>query len=217
VVLNANVTGSYQYTSLIFIAMIVAPWIICSKHGRRRIGLTKPTSFSAILLFILVGLALCAVTYLIFYLPYEKSIRNVFVYVSSTYTNVPEPMDNSARLTFFLIYAAIGMTFSPLGEEFLYRGIIHECFKADLGESKASMVDSAAFSVVHLSHFGIVYTATVGWQFLLTPSIMWMTLLFLTCLTFSMARRKTGSIFGSVLSHASFNIAMNYFIFYHVL
>ena len=49
------------------------------------------------------------------------------------------------------------MTFSPIGEELFYRGIVHGSFTGRFGEQKASFFDSLTFAITHLAHFGIVY------------------------------------------------------------
>ena len=44
-VLNANVSGSYQLVSLVFVSMWISPWIFLSKFGRRKMGLKMPSNF----------------------------------------------------------------------------------------------------------------------------------------------------------------------------
>ena len=215
--MQANITGSYQYTSILFVVMILSPWILLNKTGRRWIGLRLPSNPGYTFLSILVGVALAVGTFLVFDGLYGHDTRNAYVYISRSYTNVPSVLDESTRRMFFLIYAGISMVFSPLGEEFVYRGLIHNCFKEDVGERRASLVDSGAFATVHLSHFGIVYTQLDGWEFLPVPAMVWMSIIFLTGLMFSWARRRSGSVFGSVFCHAAFNAGMNYTIFYYIL
>ena len=38
--------------------------------------------------------------------------------------------------------------------------------------------------------------------------------MFLTCLVFNQVRRESGSILGAILTHAGFNFAMGFLIFY---
>ena len=76
-------------------------------------------------------------------------------------------------------------------------------------------MDSAAFGLTHLAHFGIVYIAN-EWHFLLVPALIWTTLIFLTGILFNICKYKSGSIWGAILSHMGFNLSMTYFIFYHI-
>ncbi len=108
------------------------------------------------------------------------------------------------------------MTFSPIGEELFYRGIVHGSFVPQLGEQKASIADSLAFALTHLAHFGIVYTAG-SWNFLFLPAMLWVFFMFLSSRIFFICKEKTGSISGAILSHAAYNLTMMYFIFYQVL
>jgi membrane protease YdiL (CAAX protease family) len=108
------------------------------------------------------------------------------------------------------------MTFSPIGEELFYRGIVHGSFAVNFGEQKASLADSSAFALTHLAHFGIVYISA-SWHFLFVPALLWVLSMFLASLAFTKCKEKTGSILGAIICHAAFNMAMMYFIFYHII
>lgn len=145
------------------------------------------------------------VVYLLFFLAFGNIIQNSYVYISgvSAFTGIELTPD--IRLTYFLIYAASGMTFSPIGEEFMYRGVIHGCFVPRFGENKASVIDSLAFAFTHLAHFGIVYVSGV-WQFLPIPACMWIVSMFVVSRCFFVCKKKSDSLLGAILSHAAFNI-----------
>ena len=108
------------------------------------------------------------------------------------------------------------MTFSPIGEELFYRGVVHACFATNNGEQKASIYDSLAFGLTHLAHFGIVYIAG-AWSFLFIPALLWVIGMFFASRLFFVCKQKTQSILGAMICHAGFNITMIYFIFYHIL
>jgi uncharacterized protein len=92
---------------------------------------------------------------------------------------------------------------------------VHDSLAADYGHKKASIIDSAAFAVTHLAHFGIVFN--VGhWEFLFLPGIIWLISIFLAGRLFYFCRFKTGSVFGAIAAHSGFNLAMMYIIFYHI-
>ncbi|MGB3183611.1 MAG: type II CAAX endopeptidase family protein [Cyclobacteriaceae bacterium] len=212
-VLQAMVSGSYGTVSFVFIVMAALPFILLTREGRRAIGIRKPSRWSGLLVGIVLGSGICLVLYLAS-LPFSS--LTWFEYVSGTYAGLPDPMPDSERLVYFMIFSGVSMTFSPIGEELFYRGLVHENFRISWGERAASLTDSAAFALVHLAHFGIVYTAG-EWSFLPLPSLVWVGLLFVACLLFNYSRRLSGSILGAILSHAAFNLAMNYVIFYRVI
>lgn len=215
-VLWANQTGSYQYVSLIFVSMWVVPFVLLSREGRRAMGIRRPGNFTWPFIGFLAGLAFCALLFGFAYQVYGLTENNWLYYISGTYSNLPAEMDAGTRLTFFLIFAGIGMAFSPIGEELFYRGLVHENFRHSFGQRIASALDSLAFSLVHLAHFGLVWSAG-SWKFLLFPALYWLAALFALCLSFSWFRKRSGSILGAVLAHAGFNLGMNYFIFYHII
>jgi len=113
----------------------------------------------------------------------------------------------------FTIFAFTGMIFSPIGEELFFRGIVHESFARSIGDRKAALVDSAAFAITHISHFGFVFINN-KWSFLILPTLIWVASMFLVCVLFFICKKRSGSIWGAVICHAAFNLGMIYCIFY---
>ena len=214
-VLHANVTRSYQFIALFFVALIALPFLLLSQAGRQRIVLVWPARWWGVLLGGLLGVLSCAVLFYAASFCFGLTASNPLVYISRTY-QVPSVLNEDTRRMYFLIYAGTSMLFSPIGEELFYRGLVHECFTASLGTKRATLLDSAAFAVVHLAHFGLVYSGQ-GWHFLFWPSLLWVASLFVSCLLFTVGRAKSGSVWGAVMAHALFNVTMSYFIFYHLL
>lgn len=215
-VLEASKTGNYNFTSIVFLLMGLLPFILLNKQGKKLIGIKKPGNSTWLFYSFLIGIAACTFVYLIGQWLYGSSISNWFEYISNSYTIPTEELQGKSRNIYFLIFAIIGMTFSPIGEELLYRGLIHQSFVPRFGESTASTIDSLAFAIVHLAHFGIIYIAGT-WEILYIPALIWMILMFLASKLFFICKSKSDSIYGAILCHAGFNFAMTYFIFYHIL
>ena len=178
----------------------------------------KPTHDPWLFFSFLTGVVSCSVMFGVAELFFGDTVNNWFVYISKSYSTV-DLIRNAAgreKLIYFLINALLVMTFSPIGEELLYRGMIHGSFATRLGERQASLIDSLAFSLTHLAHFGIVIISGV-WSFLPLPGLLWVFFMFGNSRLFFFCKEKTGSLLGAVLCHAGFNLAMTYFIFYHIL
>ncbi len=206
-VMNANMSGQIQYVSIIFTLMFFTPLLFLKKAGRREMGLRKSTQPLWLLWGFLLGCGMCLLFFFINRLIFGLEITNPFVYIASTTTSG----DNS--MLYFLIYLMIMMTFSPIGEELFYRGVVHQAFREQLGDKRASVIDSAAFALTHLVHFGIIYTAGV-WKLLPLPALLWVIAMFFTCMIFNRVRMESGSILGAILCHAGFNFAMGFLMFY---
>lgn len=215
-VLQANVTGSYQVVSVLFVAMIVMPWLLLTPAGRRRIGLVRPTAWRWVLVAMVAGAGVALMVYDGAASFWGHSTSNPFAYIALSYSNVPTSPSDADRLVYFAIFAVIGMLFSPIGEEVLYRGIVHNSFAARLGERPAAFIDGGAFAVTHLAHFGVVFIAG-AWAFLPLPGLFWITAMFLASLAFHGFRKLSGSLLGAISAHAGFNLAMNWLIFYAIL
>jgi membrane protease YdiL (CAAX protease family) len=215
-VLGANVSGNYGTASIVFFLMWFTPLLFLTKEGRREIGMCRPNRYIRLLGVFTVGALSCAVIFGIFTLCYGKGVGNAFVYMTGATGQIGGAISDSDRLTYFLIAAIPSMIFSPIGEEFLFRGVVHGSFVGRFGEVRASFFDSAAFALTHLAHFGIVYSAG-SWSFMPIPALLWVLSMFLVSQVFFRCKLMCNSIFGAVLSHSGFNFAMMYFIFYHIL
>lgn len=213
IVLNTNLTNDYGPVSMLFAFMALLPFILLNREGRRYIGITKPKNYWWLILSLLIGIAISSLIYLIFTAFYDHSISNAMVYISNSYQVVE--LNDSNKFTFFIIFAITSMIYSPLGEELFYRGLIHGSFAKDFGENKASIIDSLAFALAHLSHFGVIYYLG-GWSFLPIPALIWFIGMFILSRAFLICKQKSGSILGAIIGHSGFNLAMIYWIFYHI-
>ena len=140
------------------------------------------------------------------------SFQNWYQYVEKSY-KIPINISPTDRNIMFSIMAITGITFSPIGEELFFRGIIHSSFAKSIGDKKASLVDSSAFALTHISHFGLVFINN-KWDFFIIPTIIWVTSMFLVSLLFYNFRKKSDSILGAIICHAAFNLGMIFCIFY---
>jgi len=213
-VMQANMEGGYGKIFIVFLIMWFAPLIFLTKQGRKNIGIKRPSKYIHLLYSFLIGIASCTLIFILFQSLYGNTLSNSFVYISRIGVS-PENISSSDRLIYFIVAVIPSMIFSPIGEEFLYRGVIHGSFVGKFGELKASVFDSLAFALTHLAHFGIVYNGE-AWNFLILPSILWITSMFIVSQVFFRCKVMSQSIFGAVLSHSGYNFAMMYFIFYHL-
>lgn len=213
IVLQSYVTRSYGIVMFVFLAMWFVPFIFLTGYGRKCIGIRKPDHCGRLFLSFIAGGMSCAVIFALFFLLYDKTIDNAFVYIGGN--NPGAFISGPDKQLYFGIAVIPSMIFSPIGEEFLYRGVIHGSFVQRFGESKASVLDSLAFAVTHVAHFGIVYVSGI-WQFLPFPAILWVLSMFVVSQIFFRCKQFCNSIWGAVFAHAGFNCFMMYFIFYQL-
>jgi membrane protease YdiL (CAAX protease family) len=148
-VMNANVTGQTQWVSIIFTLMFFTPLLFLRKAGRWEMGVLRSSQPLWLLWGFLLGCGMCLLLFFINRLIFGLEISNPFVYIASMTTS------GDTSMVYFLIYLAIMMTFSPIGEELFYRGVV-----------------------------------------------------------FNRVRKESGSILGAILTHAGFNFAMGFLMFY---
>ncbi|MBT8302665.1 MAG: CPBP family intramembrane metalloprotease [Maribacter sp.] len=208
-------SGDNKYLSFIFILMIIIPFFILSKDGKEYIKIKKPKNLTTLFYSFLLGGIICILIFFIGQILYGNELANWFKYIGESYPINFEELSISDKNIYFIIFIIIGMTFSPFGEELLYRGLIHGSLIKRFGDHKSAIIDSLAFGLTHLAHFGIIYQKGT-WDFYLVPSLIWITLIFVTGLAFNYCRKISDSIWGAIISHMAFNMVMTYLIFYEI-
>lgn len=211
IVLHSYVARSYGTTMFVFLTMWFVPFVVLTRQGRRQIGLVRPACLWRLLPALLFGALSCAVLFLLFGLLFSDSISNPFAYIAGN--NPGASVSGPEKSVYFWVAVIPSMLFSPIGEEFLYRGVVHGSFVPRFGETTASVFDSTAFALTHLAHFGIVYAAGV-WRFLPVPALLWVLSMFAVSRLFFRCKQYAGSLWGAVFAHAGFNAMMMYLIFY---
>ncbi|MBK9745127.1 MAG: CPBP family intramembrane metalloprotease [Saprospiraceae bacterium] len=202
-VLNANSGGNNGYIGLIMTISAIAPFLFLTKFGRNQIGITKPLNYKWLFIALVGGLIASLLLNFIGQILYYNSFQNWYQYIGKS-------MDKSKG---FAIIATMGMIFSPIGEELFFRGLFIPVLQNHWEKKKASIVDSSAFALTHISHFGLVFINNT-WDFYFFPTIIWVSSMFLVSLLFFTFRKKVGSILGAIVCHAAFNFGMTYSIFY---
>jgi len=211
-VLNANATGNYSNIGLVMVISAIAPFLFLSKSGRTKIGITKPKKYKWLIIAFLSGLIISILLYFLGQHLYGNAYENWYNYIGKSY-KIPIGINQHNKAILFGIMTLTGMTFSPIGEELFFRGIVHSSFAKSIGETKASIVDSSAFALTHISHFGLVFINN-QWHFLTTPALIWVSGMFLVSVLFFIFKKQTGSILGAMICHSAFNLGMIYCIFY---
>ncbi|MCC7245824.1 MAG: CPBP family intramembrane metalloprotease [Saprospiraceae bacterium] len=211
-VLHANQTADYSKIGWIMLVSALAPFVFLNKQGRRSIGVVRPRNVTSLLKAFVVGSGFAFLLYFMGEMLYGNTLENWYVYIGKSY-NIPDNMPSDQKLIMFSIMALVGMTFSPIGEELYFRGIVHASFAKSFGENKASVMDALAFSITHLAHFGLVFIND-QWRLLIIPGLIWVASMFLVSILFNFFKTKSGSLLGAMVCHAAFNLAMIYAIFY---
>lgn len=211
-VLNANQTGNYNMIGIIMLVSALLPFLFLNRVGLQTIGIEKTNRWLNLLLALIAGLSFSLLLFWLGAALYGNSFQNWYVYIGKSY-NIPEVMSATDRKIMFFIMAGTAMTFSPVGEEFFFRGLVHGSFTQSIGDKKASLVDGAAFALTHVAHFGFVFVHD-QWDFYFLPTFIWVFSMFLVSLLFFQMKKISGSIWGAVICHAGFNLVMVYSIFY---
>ncbi len=211
-VLKANETGSYGLIGLVMAVSAIIPFIFLNRHGLKKIGIRKTQKFHIIFYALILGIVFSLLLHFLGVGLFGDSYENWYEYIGKSY-NIPATISSHDKNLMFVIMALTGMSFSPIGEELFFRGIVHGSFAKSIGDKKASVIDSLAFAFTHISHFGLVFI-NGKWDFYFVPALIWVVSMFMVSVLFFQMKKFTHSIWGAVLCHSGFNLGMIYCIFY---
>ncbi|MDR2118888.1 MAG: CPBP family intramembrane metalloprotease [Tannerellaceae bacterium] len=190
----------------------ILPFVFLSKNGQKEAGITATKKYGWLLGAFVAGVAFSILLHYLGQGLYGNSYDNWYSYIGKSY-HIPTSISPSDKIVLFSITALTGMLFSPIGEELFFRGIVHSSFKKSMGDRIAVILESAAFAITHIAHFGLIYM-NGQWNFLIIPTLIWVSGMFGAGLLFLHFKKLAESIWGAVSCHAGFNLGMISCIFY---
>lgn len=200
-----------------FFIMWFLPLLLFTKRARKMAGFQQPKKPVWLIYALLLGFLFAIVCFLIGMVLYARSDDHWFVSVLHSYA-IDDGMRNWPFWKLYAVYTLPAVIFSPIGEEFFFRGIIQKSFEVKWGFKVGLFVNATAFSLIHLFHHGIVYVYADA-AFVIKPlsGFIWFLLMFGASCIFTWCMRKGGSVWLAVLAHAGFNMGMNVVIFRYLL
>ena len=204
-------TGSYNSVVIIFVAFALLPIVLLDKVSRRSIGFVSmpwrwiPFAF-------VIGATAALIIYLVGYLMHGNTELNWFATIMKTFDKGDILDQGRQNLLLFAVFTLPVMIFSPLGEEFFFRGLLHESFAERFNMRWALAADAGFFGLTHLAHYGLYLDG--GSVEILPSAVVWVFLMSASAVLFYQVKRYSGSIWGAVLCHSGFNFSMMAIIFY---
>lgn len=194
-----------------FVLMAGLPWWWLTAEGRRRIGLRRARSMRTALAAMAAGAALALACGAIGQVLFGAGPDHWYQSVAAYYRRqaAAQGLD---RLGLYLMFTLPALIFSPIGEEIFFRGLLHSALAGRWGERWATWGEAGLFGVVHLAHHGVALTAD-GWTWRPVSAALWVLAMMAVALALAALRRVSGSLMPAILAHASFNAAMNAWIF----
>ncbi len=196
---------------LSFVLMTVMPWILLTGEGRNQIGLVWPSHNRGFGLALILGSISAVICFALGLAIFGNGPDNWFMSIANNYKSI---MDTSgfSMTRLHLIFTLPALIFSPIGEEIFFRGLLQRALEEHLTKKSSTLIECALFASIHLFHHGILRTS-IGIIVLPISGFCWVGLMFLVALLFAWLRRSRNSLYPAMVSHASFNLAMNITIF----
>ncbi|NHJ33438.1 MAG: CPBP family intramembrane metalloprotease [Asgard group archaeon] len=195
-----------------FILMWPLPFIFYSRGGWKALGIKKIEKPWWVLWGFLIGAGAALLIYFIGWGIFGNTNEHWYI---SLLNQVISEEDRAYMSTgvLFSIVTIPSIIFSPIGEELLFRGMIHEAFRKSGAVWRAGIINSLAFALIHIFHYGITNQPIIGFDFQPWTGLLWFFLMVGVSGIFTLCREKSGSIFPAMISHSAFNLAMNVSIF----
>jgi len=195
------------YVPVSLIILWPLPWLFLPKGPRYGARFRRPLTWTWFLiapaLGVLGALACAAVAWLSF----DNTDANWFTQhalaLKDSLASAPSDMSATSR---FWIATIPAMIFSPLGEEFFYRGLILRTLELRWSLRTAMLVQASAFALVHLAHYGLD-------PFQPALIAVWLPSVFAVALLLGWIVIKSGSIWCAVAAHSAFNLVLNAVVF----
>ena len=187
------------------------PFIFLSRSGRLEIGIKRIEKPTWIWGALLLGAGGGIIVFIAGYVLFGNSENNWYISMRNSF-QIDKTMMELPKIQLFLIYTFPALLFSPIGEEFFFRGIIHESIKINWGQRIAVWINALAFSGIHAFHHGIYWDST-GIHVRIISGLLWFLIIMGLSWIFTKCREKSGSIWTSVIAHSAFNLSMNITIF----
>lgn len=194
-----------------FVLMMLAPWVVLNREGRRQIGLARPASAWTYLPAVLIGALAAALCFGLGMAVFGLGADNWFVTIASYYRRSVDT-SNFTLAQLHLTFTLPALLFSPVGEELFFRGVLQRALEERLNTTTSTVGECAAFGLVHLCHHGLL-PGVVGVILLPWSGAIWVLLMFALALYFARLRRRSHSLLPPIAAHAAFNLTMNVFIF----
>lgn len=204
--------GARPFLVASFVLLWLTPWICLRKEERADLGFARLPGLAASLMWICAGGLCAAALHFAFFALYGLGAEHAYSSVRATMFNgvaVPELGD----WALFAMFAAPGLIFSPIGEEFFCRGVLARLGARAWGKTAEIALPAAVFAGLHIMHHGLDRDASGAWIFMAMSGALWVSAMFVVSVLFSVARMRTGSIWAAVFCHAGFNLAMTAAIF----
>lgn len=193
-----------------FVLMAMAPWLLLSSSGRRKMGLQGSARPAIYLQAVLLGAAAAFLCFLVGQTLFGSGVDNWFVTIAKNFSHSVNHQLPMWQL--FLMFTLPSMILSPVGEELFFRGLLQDALAQRLSASASTWLECLAFGLVHLCHHGLIFGAT-GLTLLARSAPIWFMLMVLVAQLFAWLRKRSGSLYPAIASHAAFNLMMSTCIF----
>ncbi len=195
------------YVPVSMVILWPLPWLFLHKESRYEARFRSPASWTWFLIapaLAVLGTAACAA---LAWLSFDNLDANWFIQhalaLKVSLSSAPADESVAGR---FLIVTIPAMIFSPLGEEFFYRGLMLSALELKWGQRTAMLVQASAFSLVHLAHYGLD-------PFQPALIAVWLPSMFAVALLLGWIVIKSGSVWCAVVAHSTFNLALSVVVF----
>ena len=199
---------NFQLIALSMVVVWPLPWLLCGREGRTEIGLRAPVSRWWMLSGPAASLAVLGIGAATAWALFGSGPDNWFTHHAAELGRIAEgvPPGLSAPGLFWSLTVP-PMIFSPLGEEFLYRGFLLRVGSARWGDRGGNVMQAAAFAIVHLAHYGLlpVQPALIA---------LYLPTNFAVALVLAWMARRSGSLWVAVVAHSAYNLGLNALVFH---
>jgi membrane protease YdiL (CAAX protease family) len=187
---------------LLLIAYMALPLVCIHKKNWHKIGLQKPSNLGFVAVGMLVAILIKAGTIALLFILFGNTSTNWMLAIAETFQRMPtQPPAVIGIIIFFMIGA-------PLVEEIFFR-MFQSVFQARFGGLTAVVVSATLFGFAHIGEYLYPFSV-IGIIARMIPVTVY-------GLVHAWVYHKTGSTYGSMLSHIAGNIGEAFLLILFIL
>jgi membrane protease YdiL (CAAX protease family) len=194
-------------------AMWALPFIFLTMRGRQQICLRRPAHLlSSLSVSAAIGAACGSVVFVLGMVLYAHSSDNWCVSIRDSF-QLDQLRAVLPPAAVFAVLTLPAVILTPIGEEILFRGFLHQAFALRWSALIATLVNGLTFGLIHLHVHGL-WRDSVGFHLRFVSGSLMVLSLAAASAGFTFCRLRFNSLYTAMVAHAACNLAIMSAIFF---
>ncbi len=189
------------------LALWALPFVLLTREGRHKIGLTGTRVSPASTALSLLAGAACGLIFFSLGMAIYGNTPNNWCISVRNYLHLDEMRGLMSPVSLFALYALPAIFLNPIGEEIFFRGFVQESFGRRFTPVVGVLVNASLFGLLYLYLHGL-WRDAAGFHLRAGSAGLAVFLIACTGCVYTLCRNLSGSLWSALAAHAAFNLAI---------